>query len=294
MTKMKNLKGEPVRITAKDNLELHGILFEPKRKTKKVLIHVHGWTGNFYENKFIDYIAKEAVKSGSSFLTFNNRGVGFVTDLIRRKKNRVKYIRIGGSWERFEDCIIDIKAAVDFVNKKGYKKIILQGHSLGCQKITYYQYKTKDKRVKGMVLIAPVDDVGFVKKIFKKKYEKALKIARQMVRRGKGKKPAPKWIRFYPLITPKKFLDVADPKTTSGKLFYYSGKLKEIRSVKLPVLAIFGSKDDYQPKPEEKLKILKKIIRHCDTRLVKNAGHGFLGFEVSLSKLVGNWIKKIR
>src|SRR4030042_6917217 len=158
MVNNNHLESKFIRITTADGLELHGLLFEPNEKTTNALIHIHGWVGNFYENKFIDYIAKEAVSKGYAFLTFNNRGTGIITDLIKRKKSKVEYVKIGGSLEKFEDCIIDIKAVIDFVSKKGYKKIILQGHSLGCQKITFYQYKTKDKRIKGLILLAPVDD----------------------------------------------------------------------------------------------------------------------------------------
>jgi pimeloyl-ACP methyl ester carboxylesterase len=287
------LVGEPVRITTKDNLELHGILFEPNKKIDKALIHIHGWSGNFYENKFIDFIAKEAVDKGFAFLTFNNRGVGFVTDLIRRKKSKVEYVKIGGSWEKFENCILDIKAAVDFLDKKGYKKIILEGHSLGCQKITYYKYKTEDKRVKALVELAPVDDVGFVKRLHGKKYENSLRIAKEMVKKGLGNKPVPKWMLFTPLLSARRYLDIADSNTMQGRLFDYSGNLKEIKNVNCPVLAIFGSKDDYEIEAGKKLEILKNNVKNCDTKLIKNANHGFVGSEAVLSKIVGYWIKKI-
>ena len=278
-----------VRMQTKDGLELHGLLYEPQRKTTNALIHIHGWVGNFYENKFIDYIAKEAVSERFAFLTFNNRGTGIVTDFIKRRKLKVEYIRIGGSLEKFENCIIDIKTAVDFLNRKGYKKIILQGHSLGCQKITFYKYKTRDKRIKKLILLAPVDDVNYTKRLFRGRYQKSLKIAKEMIRRGKGNKPVPKWMELYPLLNPKMFLNVADSQSASGRIFDYSGELKEIKNVNCPILAVFGSKDDYESKPEEKLKILKDNVENCDTKLIKNAGHGFVGFEEKLSKLIGKW-----
>lgn len=281
------------RITTKDGLELHGLLFEPNRRTNNALIHIHGWIGNFYENKFIDYVAKAAVSKRFAFLTFNNRGAGVITDFIKRKKTKVDYVRVGGSLEEFKDCIFDIKAAADFLSKKGYKKIILQGHSLGCQKATFYKYKTRDKRVKGLILLAPVDDVGFTQNKLKNKYIKSLSVAKEMVRNNKGDKPVPKWMAFYPLLNAKMFLNVADPKSSSGRLFDYSGNLKEIKNVNCPILAVFGSKDEYQSNSAEKLKILKENVKDCDIKLVTNAGHGFVGFEEKLSKLIGDWLIKI-
>ena len=278
------------RITTKDKIELHGLLFEPNRKTSNALIHVHGWTGNFYENKFIDFIAKKVVSKGFAFLTLNNRGAGIISDFIKRKRSKVDYIKIGGSLEKFKDCIFDIKAAVDFLNKKGYKKIILQGHSLGCQKITFYKYKTKDRRINGLVLLAPVDDIGFTKRKLNKKYKESLNIARKMVRNGKGDDPVPEWMAFYDLLNARMFLNVADSKSVSGRIFDYSGSLKEIKSMNCSKLAVFGSKDEYQFNPSEKLKILKKEVKNCDVKLIENSGHGFIGFEENLSKIVSDWL----
>ncbi len=281
------------RITTKDGLELQGLLFEPDRKTVNVLVHIHGWVGNFYENKFIDYIAKETTSKGFSFLTFNNRGAGIINDFIKRKKSKVDYITMGGSLEEFKDCVFDIKAAVDFLDNKGYKNIILQGHSLGCQKATFYEYKTKDHRVKGLVLLAPVDDILFTKAILKNKYSKSLSIAKEIFKSGMGNDPVPGWMAFYPLLSAKMFLNIADPKSDSGRIFDYSGDLKEIRNIGLPILAVFGSKDKYHPNPGDKLKILKEKVKNCDVELVQGAGHSFVNFEGYLSKLIINWLKNL-
>lgn len=287
---MKQLKGELVRITTKDALELQGLLFEPERKTTSALIHVHGWIGNFYENKFIDFIANETVSKGFTFLTFNNRGNGIITDLIKREKSKVNYVRVGGSLERFEDCVLDIQAAIDFLSERGYEKIILQGHSLGCQKITFYQNKTRDKRIKGLILLAPVDDVGFTKELLKDKYQKSLNVARKMVEDGRSDEAVSKEMAFYPLLSARMFLNVASPTSSSGRIFNYSGALKEIKSIACPKLAIFDTEDKYQSNPNGKLKILKDNLKNCRIQLIENAGHGFVGFEEQLSNSIGKWI----
>ncbi len=282
------LKGELVRINTKDNLELQGILFEPKVKKDVALIHVHGWVGNFYENKLIESIAGDAAAEGIAFLSFNNRGAGIVTEFRKKPKSNVI---AGGSLEKFEECIIDIKAAVDFLSRRGYSKIFLQGHSLGCQKITYYKYKTGDKRVKGLVLLGPVDDVAYVKKALGRMYEESLKIVREMVKNGKLDETVPKWMQFYRELSACVFFNIADPKSISGSLFDYSGGLKEISNVKCPVLAIFGSEDEYQEKPEQKLRLLRDKTG-CDVKLVKGANHGFLGYESKL-EFIAKWIKSV-
>jgi alpha-beta hydrolase superfamily lysophospholipase len=281
------------RITTKDGLELQGLLFEPDKKTAKALIHVHAWVGNFYENNFINYIAEAAVAQGFAFLTFNNRGAGFVTDFIKRNRSGFKYVRIGGASEKFEDCVLDISAVLDFLEKRGYKSFVLQGHSTGCQKATYYKFKTKNKKVCGLVELSPADDVAYVKKLLGGKYREALNIAKKMVSSGKSGEPVPAWMAFYPSLSAKTFLNIADPKSVSAKIFDYIGELKEIKNVECPVLAISGSRDEYQDNPEGKLEILKNQVANCSTKFMINSDHWFTNYEKQLAKLIGNWLQNL-
>ena len=49
---------ELVRINSIDRIEMPGILYTPKKVSDKIVIHVHGLNGNFYENRFIDVLAE--------------------------------------------------------------------------------------------------------------------------------------------------------------------------------------------------------------------------------------------
>lgn len=288
---MNTLKGELVRINTKDGLELQGLLYEPERKAGNAIVHVHAWVGNFYENRFLDYISKEVTSGGTAFLSVNNRGSGIVTDIIKSDTSKGRYIRIGGSLEKFEDCIYDISAATDFVSDRGYDKIILEGHSLGCQKVAFYKYETNDRRVVGEILLAPVDDVAYVKRLLGKNYEASMELAEEMVENGMGDKPVPEELAYYPLMPAKRWLEVSSPKTRHGQVFDYSGELKEIRNANCPVLAIFGSKDGYESGPEEKLETLKNRVKNCHIKLFEGANHWFAGQENELARLIADWIK---
>ena len=39
---------------------------------------------------------------------------------------------------KFTDCLLDIEGAINYAKEKGYKDIILEGHSYGCNKVIYY------------------------------------------------------------------------------------------------------------------------------------------------------------
>lgn len=71
------------RIYIKDGLELHGLLYKPDKKTNKVVAHVHSMAGNFYENKFLDNLAKILTSNGIAFCPFNNRSSGHTTTFAR-------------------------------------------------------------------------------------------------------------------------------------------------------------------------------------------------------------------
>ena len=72
------MKLELVRINSSDGIQLPGILYTPESNTKRIVIHIHGLNGNFYENNFLDEISKSYTNRGYAFLTFNNRGRGFI------------------------------------------------------------------------------------------------------------------------------------------------------------------------------------------------------------------------
>ena len=71
------MKQELVRINSIDNIEQPGILYTPDDNTTKIVIHVHGLNGNFYENRFLDTLAKTYTDNNYAFLTFNNRIFNF-------------------------------------------------------------------------------------------------------------------------------------------------------------------------------------------------------------------------
>jgi pimeloyl-ACP methyl ester carboxylesterase len=144
-----------------------------------------------------------------------------------------------------------------------------------------------------MVLLAPVNDVEFVQKklLNKIKYEKSLKIAKEMIQDGKGQNAVPKWMQFYPLLSANTYIQLTDPNSASGKILDYSGELIELKNIKVPILAIFGSEDDYQFEPEKKLDLLKNNI-NCDTSLIKNSNHWFNSYEDELAEKIINWITK--
>ena len=160
------------RIYTEDGLKLHGFLYEPDKRTSTVLAQVHGMGGSFYQPHFLDALAETLSKNNIAFSPFNNRGSGLLTNFRKSNKN-VEIVRLGTSREKFEDCLLDIKAHLDFLEKQGFSNIHLCGHSLGTCKVIYYLAKTQDKRVNSVILLSPSDMLGVIRKD-NKRYKKEI------------------------------------------------------------------------------------------------------------------------
>lgn len=128
-----------VKTKTVDGLTLHG-LFVNSNGSNTTVIHCHGTGGSFYWNDFYPFIATSLQQIGISFLTTNSRGTG-VYEL------EVGVVPSGVSLEIFEDSIKDIDAWIEFALKNGAKDIILEGHSFGIGKTTYYLAKGKYKNL---------------------------------------------------------------------------------------------------------------------------------------------------
>ena len=287
------MKQELVRINSIDGIEQPGILYNPNNPTDRIVIHVHGLNGNFYENRFLDTIAKSYTENNYAFLTFNNRGRDFITELLKEDNFTI----IGGSLERFKDCILDIDGAVNWVKNKGYNEIILEGHSYGCNKALYYYTHKKSDSIKKIVLLAPCDIPSEVKKFLsKEEYDKAKIDSTKLVKDGKEND----------LID---FSVMANGKIAAGTYYYdflpggendfiryvdgENGKSELLNGIDVPTLIIFGDVDEcVLTQPIEVVKkYLVNNLRGCNIQIISGADHSYTGRYVELGKLIKNNIK---
>lgn len=279
---------ELVRIMSVDEIEQPGILYTPTDSTNKIVIHVHGLNGNFYENGFLDILAKTYTEKGYAFLTFNNRGRDFITELLKGNDFTI----IGGSLERFKDCILDIEGIVNWVKEKGYNKIVLEGHSYGCNKVLYYYSQKKDSSIKKIVLLAPCDIPSEGKKFLSdEEYKTAKDESTRLVNEGKENE----------LID---FSVMANGKIAAGTYYYdflpggendfiryaegANSKSKILNSINIPVLVLFGNIDEcVLTQPIEVVKqYLKNNINECNIQVIEGADHSYTGKYQELGSII--------
>ena len=178
----------------------------------------------------------------------------------------------------------------------GIKKIFLEGHSTGCQKVAYYQYKKKDSSIKGIILAAPCDDYNIQRSKLGKKFNSTVKLAKALYKKDKLAQ-MPHWY-VKRSFGAGRFLSFSDLKNVESRLFNYdSAKLKEFSTIKQPILAIFGTKDEHILKPAiEYMKILERDTesKKFDYSLIKDTNHGFDKKGNQISEIMIKWLKEIR
>ena len=90
--------------------------------------------------------------STCSAQTRNAFGVIKTRNVLAKKEETI------GSWnERLADTDEDIAAYLDEAERRGYRHIVLAGHSLGANKVIYYLSRHHDPRVEHFILMSPAN-----------------------------------------------------------------------------------------------------------------------------------------
>ncbi len=281
-----SIAGELVRFRTPDGVELHGFL-KHCRNRRNAIVYLHGLCGTFYRNYYIYRMAEDASKAGIGFLSIEQRGSYVALGFTRNGKRR---FMAGGAFEKFKDSARDIRGAIGFLRGTGYGNVYLVGHSTGCQKATHYVWKTGDRNVKALVLLAPADDYNI-----------------NRINMGRGFKPAVSYARragshsimperhMRQMFSAGRFLSFSDPRRREARIFNYDRrKLTEFSRIKVPILAIFGSDEQYADRPVgDYLNILERDTssRKFSSMVIKGADHGFRDKDAILSKNVVGWLR---
>lgn len=291
------LQGSLARTITTDGLEHVG--FWMNQKSDIAVFHSHGTAGDFYTHKFIETEGEMLSTLGISFLTANNRGHDVFADIRKHTKKGVEWTQIGGGFEKFEDCILDIGAWVDFLSKQGVKRVILQSHSL-TSKILYYQHHTHDPRIAGQILLSSQNDAGLMYyALGEDKYKKTNLKIEKMVQQGKGNEKLPKELSPVSYETSALMYSGYLTELGSGTLTPYhspnSSQWKVLERTKEPLLIVYGGSDAYmKPSIQEAVKCMKlhaKSTKSLTVRVVDNATHSYIGYEDQLIRTIKKWIQ---
>lgn len=287
-----------VETTTKDGLIHQGIYFEPKKKSKRAILWIHGLTGRFYgDTVMMNELAEASGKQGYGFAAFNTRGHDMVASIHKkdtRKPSGHSYLTRGAAYEKFEESVFDIDAGITFLVNKGFSEVIVIGYSTGANKACYFFAKERNPHAVGVVLAGPISDRLDVD-IDQKKLKKDLEKMQKLVQAGKGDELSA--FHQFPM-TPKRFISLLGTHTAEDT-FDYGDKIPKLTSfsaITKPLLVIIGAVDEYADRPVAD--IIKTFDRYQRSRnyksvLLPGCAHGFEPKEKEAVESMIKWIKSI-
>lgn len=271
-----------------DGLRLPMVHFESNKKDICVIC-IHGMCGTIIDNYFATVWGKLLAKNNIGFIYEHNRGHSIENDIVMKDGS---FKRCGCMYEIFEDCIYDIDLAIQTSKEKGYKRIILLGHSLGCNKVIYYYYK-KHPNILGMILASAPDMIGS-HLLIEPDYEELLKEAKENIEKNQPTKLLHKMIEDYMYMSSQTYYNWFHKNSNLNNLPIISNtkNWKQLETIDVPILTFSGSKDeDYYLH----LDLLKEKATNCknfEYQIIENTGHTYQEKELETGNLILNWINK--
>ena len=276
-----------VRFNATDHVELQGWLNDENGDT--AVIHIHGMSGNGYENYFLDNLREAYRQKGISLFTIDTRGRGIISDF--RQNDGWK--RGGSCFEIFEESAHDIQGAINYLKTRGKTRFILQGHSLGCTKVVNFVLTQDISGVEKVILLAPTDMVGWANT--EPKHQEYSTKAHQLLAEGnhQGLVDAECWLDRTP-ISAQTYPSICEAGSSADIYGEREGGAL-LGRVQLPMLIPYGTADigivQIDGTMDRWLARVQKI-KHDNTQVavIDGASHGFKDFEDELAEVVGGFV----
>lgn len=271
-----------------DGLKLPMVHFESSEKDICVIC-IHGMCGTIIDNYFATVWGKLLAEKGIGFIYEHNRGHSIENDIVMRDGS---FKRCGCMYEIFEDSIYDIDLAIATAKKKGYKRIILLGHSYGCNKVIYYYYK-KHPDILGIVLASAPDMIGSHVSAQSDDYQELLKEAKKNIDDGNASKLLHKMVEDYMYMSSGTYYNWFHEGSALNNLPIIANPehWEQFETIDVPILTFSGSKEaDYYLQ----LDLLKEKALNCnhfEYKVIENTGHTYKNKEMEIGNLIYDWIK---
>jgi len=269
-----------------DALFYRSLLNAGKPEKEPVIIHIHGFLGNFLEGsqRFLPPILAEA---GYSSLSMNTRmatfGLFFGYGII-------------------DDTVPQIDAAIVYLKNMGYSKIILSGYSLGSSIVLRYASLRNDPSVftslKGIIALStPFSTPHTIRNRWNKwgsnpSYDEIYRRVKETLKPDPHRSSEDRTVIIY-----KARGDTLNPEHTelyTYKTWWYLAGPEAEAAKWIPILLIQGREDDeLGPDESEKLaQIAQKAGNHDVTALYLDANHNFDGKEEALGIVIRQWLDR--
>lgn len=292
---------KPIHFKATDDTKLSGFIYESNKKTKKILISIHGMATNCLKKRD-EYLAEKLEKINIDMLLFNNRGHDLTSYAKKEMEGKKQKKLAGTSYEEISECYNDILGSINYCISNGYQEIYIMGHSLGCTKIIYTYNKLIQEnkkeildKIKGVILLSLVDIPKTLQIYLNDNFSAMVTYAKNMQREGLDNLLMPEKSFIHP-ISVKTFLRYAI-NNEDINFARYSEKtytFKEINNIKCPLFMRWGNNNEMiLQKANDLCEMLKNKINNykLDIGYIDGANHSYTGKEEILTEEITNFIK---
>jgi alpha-beta hydrolase superfamily lysophospholipase len=201
----------------------------------KIILLIHGYTGDKTEHGIFDITANEMLSNGFSVFRFDFGGCG----------------ESDNSTLKINFMIEDLNSSIKYVKEKGFKKIGLLGYSLG----GFLSIKSLNENIKSLVLWSPlISPINLKNNYPQKEIEYLEKYDNLVVHKNNGK-------RKNLVINKSLFDDINNIKQ------------KELLNlIKIPTLILHG-KNDTSISYKNSKKAKEFLLKESKVKIIKNEDH---------------------
>ena len=279
-----------VYVRSKDDIVNGGVIFAPPKDSAKpiAIIWIHGWGANFYYPTYVG-IGRALAERGYTCITGNTRmhDLGNVAGWRGGKR-----IRGGGYWGVASEQVRDIAAWIDFAEDRGFKEVVLVGHSAGWAAVTQYQAEKQDRRVAGVVVAS-----GSVRPGTGPTDPDQIAQATRMMADGRPDDLVRDPKRSFPsFISAATMLDIVNTPPEFKDFWGTHPETKNpgVTRIRCPLLAFYGTNGDVGDAAE--LELLKSSMHshssgpsRVSTVMIQHADHMYIGEEAQVAEIIAKW-----
>ena len=257
-----------------DGARLDGVHRSGGARPDVGILLIHGLAGTF-EGPPIGVLADLLAARGFSTLALNMRDAGCCTFT-----------------SLFEDNVSDIDAGVQFLKDSGATQIVLAGHSLGTNRVTYYRAQVGDPAVRALVLLAGVGNAHRVALAFDitGAGAQALAEAERRIAEDDGADD----LLELPLGAIGTFYYTPWSLISNGGADTNSDQFRWLPHIDLPVLIVHATRDVLsavqQPALAQEVAVGSP---QADLVYVEGADHGFTQHAAELADILEAWIAHV-
>ena len=280
-----------IQFCTSDGLTLTGLLHDVQ-SPRAAIVHVHGNTGNFYENVFLQHLARIYAANSIALFAFNNRG----HDAVAEGYQDAHVTYVGSAFEDLSAADLDVEAAVSVCQKLITRNVILQGHSFGCAKVL--GFASRSPVPIDVILLSPADSLalqaGYIAPETLHDQSERLRSAvddhafqllapSEFGVRNRGKE--------YPIpISRRTLLQLLD----SQDLRLFSFATPPASSITGRGFVYVGGADPLQTAtPDDVQGHFAACIPKLEFNFVRNGDHHFTGLESALATAIVEWVLRL-